>query len=61
MGSLLTFVNSVADDLRTSIPQVKIGTLSYWYSRRPPADDQTASQRADPAVQHRVLSDSSDQ
>ena len=37
MGSLLTFVNAVADAVAEKHPDVKIGTLSYWYSRRPPA------------------------
>lgn len=37
MGSLLSFVNAVADVTARTHPQVKIGTLSYWYSRKPPA------------------------
>lgn len=36
MGTLLTFVNAVADRIATEHPNVKVGTLSYWYSRRPP-------------------------
>jgi hypothetical protein len=36
MGSLLTFVNAVATEVAKQYPQVKVGTLSYWYSRRPP-------------------------
>ncbi|MBN2559371.1 MAG: DUF4838 domain-containing protein [Phycisphaerae bacterium] len=36
MGSLLTFVNAVADEVAKPYPQVKVGTLSYWYSRKPP-------------------------
>jgi len=36
MGSLLTFVNSVAEQVESRHPQVKVGTLAYWYSRRPP-------------------------
>lgn len=36
MGSLLTFVNGVAERVANEFPNVKIGTLSYWYSRRPP-------------------------
>jgi hypothetical protein len=36
MGSLLTFVNAVADRVAKEHPNVKVGTLSYWYSRRPP-------------------------
>jgi hypothetical protein len=36
MGSLLTFVNAVADEVAKVHPNVKVGTLSYWYSRKPP-------------------------
>ena len=36
MGSLLTFVNAVADEVAKSYPKVKVGTLSYWYTRKPP-------------------------
>lgn len=36
MGSLLTFVNAVAAEVEPLYPQVKVGTLAYWYSRRPP-------------------------
>jgi hypothetical protein len=36
MGSLLTFVNAVADEVGKKYPDVMIGTLSYWYSRKPP-------------------------
>ena len=36
MGSLLTFVNSVADEVAKEYPDVMVGTLSYWYSRKPP-------------------------
>ncbi|MBN1421645.1 MAG: DUF4838 domain-containing protein, partial [Planctomycetes bacterium] len=36
MGSLLTFVNAVADAVAAKYPGVNVGTLSYWYSRRPP-------------------------
>jgi len=36
MGSLLTFVNAVADEVAKKYPDVMIGTLSYWYSRKPP-------------------------
>ena len=36
MGSLLTFVNAVADEVAKKHPDVKVGTLAYWYSRRPP-------------------------
>jgi hypothetical protein len=36
MGSLLTFVNAVADRVAKEQPDVMVGTLSYWYSRQPP-------------------------
>ena len=36
MGSLLTFVNAVADEVAGVRPDVYVGTLAYWYSRRPP-------------------------
>ena len=36
MGSLLTFVNAVADEIVKEYPDVMVGTLSYWYSRKPP-------------------------
>ncbi len=36
MGSLLTFVNKVADEVAKTHPQVFIGTLAYTYSRKPP-------------------------
>ncbi|MHC4445452.1 MAG: DUF4838 domain-containing protein [Planctomycetota bacterium] len=36
MGSLLTFVNAVADAVAEQYPNVKVGTLSYQYSRKPP-------------------------
>lgn len=36
MGSLLTFVNAVAAEVAQKYPHVKVGTLSYMYSRRPP-------------------------
>jgi hypothetical protein len=36
MGSLLTFVNAVADKVANKYPDVMVGTLSYWYSRKPP-------------------------
>lgn len=36
MGSLLTFVNRVADAVAEKHPDVMVGTLAYWYSRRPP-------------------------
>lgn len=36
MGSLLTFVNAVADVVAKKHPDVMVGTLSYWYTRKPP-------------------------
>jgi len=36
MGSLLTFVNAVADAVAAKHPDVQVGTLAYWYSRKPP-------------------------
>ena len=36
MGTLLEFVNSVADAVAKEHPDVKVGTLSYWYTRKPP-------------------------
>jgi hypothetical protein len=36
MGSLLTFVNAVAEAVAREHQEVKVGTLSYWYSRKPP-------------------------
>ena len=36
MGSLLTFVNAVADEVAKKHPDVMVGTLSYWYTRKPP-------------------------
>ncbi len=37
MGSLLTFVNGVADRVADHHPQIKVGTLAYWYTRQLPA------------------------
>lgn len=37
MASLLTAVNAVADVVAQRHPDVKVGTLSYRYSRKPPA------------------------
>ncbi len=34
-GSLLTFVNAVADDVGKEFPDVLIGTLAYAYTRKP--------------------------
>lgn len=36
MGSLLAMVNAVAERVEARHPAVKIGTLAYWYSRKPP-------------------------
>ncbi len=36
MGSILTFVNAVAEEVAKKRPGINVGTLSYWYSRKPP-------------------------
>jgi len=36
MGSLLTFVNAVADEVAKTHPGVLVGTLAYQHTRRPP-------------------------
>ncbi len=36
MGSLLPFVNAVADEVAKKHPDVMVGTLAYWYTRKPP-------------------------
>jgi hypothetical protein len=36
MGSLLLFVNAIADEVAKEHPDVMVGTLAYWYSRKPP-------------------------
>lgn len=36
MGSQLTFVNAVAERIEKTHPNVKVGTLAYWYTRKPP-------------------------
>jgi len=36
MGSHLAFVNAVAERVEKKFPDVKIGTLAYWYTRKPP-------------------------
>lgn len=36
MGSLLEFVNAVAEEVAKEHPDVMVGTLSYWYTRKPP-------------------------
>ena len=36
MGSHLAFINNVAEIVGQKYPDVKIGTLAYWYTRKPP-------------------------
>ena len=36
MGSHLAFINRIAEVVGQKYPQVKIGTLAYWYTRKPP-------------------------
>ena len=36
MGSLLTFVNAIADDIKDDYPDVAIDTLAYQYTRKAP-------------------------
>lgn len=36
MGSQLTFVNAVAERIEKVHPNVKVGTLAYWYTRQAP-------------------------
>lgn len=36
MGSLLTFVNRIADDIREDFPHVYVDTLAYRYTRKAP-------------------------
>ena len=36
MGSQLEFVNAVAERIEKVHPQVKVGTLAYWYTRKAP-------------------------
>jgi uncharacterized protein DUF4838/glycosyl hydrolase family 67 len=36
MGANLLLVNTVADAVAQEFPDVKVGTLSYWYTRKPP-------------------------
>jgi len=36
MGANLHLVNAVADAVAKEFPDVKVGTLSYWYTRKPP-------------------------
>ena len=55
MGSLLTFVNAVADEVAKQYPQVKVGHAELLVLAQAARDAQAATQRADPALQHRVL------
>ncbi len=36
MGSQLAFVNAVAEQVEKACPNIKVGTLAYWYTRKPP-------------------------
>jgi hypothetical protein len=36
MGSHLAFVNAVAERVEAKHPDVMVGTLAYWYTRKPP-------------------------
>lgn len=36
MGANLALVNAVADRVAQAHPEVNVGTLAYWYTRRPP-------------------------
>ena len=36
MGSLLTLVNAVADEVAKKHPDVKVGALAYYFSQKPP-------------------------
>ena len=36
MGSQLAFVNAVAEQIEAKYPNVKVGTLAYWYTRKAP-------------------------
>ena len=35
-GSIIRFINAVADDIAGDYPDVLIETFAYWYSRKPP-------------------------
>ena len=37
MGAQLAFVNAVAERIERVYPEVKVGTLAYWYTRKAPA------------------------
>ncbi len=43
MGSLLTFVNRIADDIRDDYPDVLVDTLAYRYTRKAPKTIRPAS------------------
>jgi hypothetical protein len=36
MGAHLAFVNTIAERVAQKYPDVKVGTLAYWYTRKPP-------------------------
>lgn len=36
MGAQLAFVNAVAERVEKAHPNAKVGTLAYWYTRKPP-------------------------
>ncbi|MEW6236896.1 MAG: DUF4838 domain-containing protein [Candidatus Omnitrophota bacterium] len=48
MGPHLAFVNAVAERVEKKYPGVKIGTLAYWYTRKPP---KTIQPRANVQIQ----------
>jgi hypothetical protein len=56
MGTLLTFVNAIADEVAKVHPDVLVGTLAQAAEVPAPAPE-----RADTALQHRVLPDAPDQ
>jgi len=37
MGAQLAFVNAIAERVERHHPNAKVGTLAYWYTRKPPA------------------------
>lgn len=48
MGANLYLVNAVAEAVEKEFPDVKVGTLSYWYTRKPP---KTMKPRANVQIQ----------
>ena len=48
MGSHLAFVNAVAERVEKAHPGVMVGTLAYWYTRKPP---KTIQPRANVQIQ----------